>query len=448
MEDIYPDRAVEVLLDRGERASQRSQRWFVGSGFLIGGRRVLTAAHNVADGTLSVRRVDGAEHDAVALPVPLERDIALLEITEEPFGPGPPPVRFATVDRRFGEVLERCWAVGFPFFKEKRRGPGQAPLRDSVQLIGRIPTASNLVSGRLEFIVANAPRPLTGQARRSQWQGISGAVVFFEHPRIGDVVIGVIVEHHLPEGESSLTVEPLPIGEGSLSAEGLALRDTLPAGEDPSLMVASIRLGSRYELDLQHDAELLSSHRVMFMRPAFQVACAQELFLSELLEAIDDTLAALNTGRLYSRRGNSGGAANLLGEFADASSYRSPEFRATFRALSGRLVQLKRRVLEFERYFRSVNPGYSHHENFYAMFQGFWYDPGRGFWSEEDRGDTPAPNSEVLTSLVDRMQAIDDLRNEMLTQINRLLILCGDAPLELIIPGSREIASSWMRESA
>jgi trypsin-like peptidase len=431
MTEIRVDRAVEVILDRGEN---RRVRWAVGSGFLVGGRQVLTAAHNIEPGRLLIRQMDGVELEASPVPSPWALDMALLEITTESFDTDLKPIRFALANREFGQVLTPCWAVGFPMFKEKSRREGESPLRDSVQLLGEIATGSNRVSNRLEFIVKNSPRPILSHSDRSEWQGISGAVVFFDHPQLGAVAVGVIVEHHLPEGESSLTVEPFTAGPGGTD-------DTLPpaptsreAGGDQSLMTL-IPLGSRREVDLQHDADLLRSHLIVFMRPAFQTPCAAELFLAELREAIDNTLAALNTGSLYSRRDERGGT-NLLRQFQDVSHYRLPEFRATFRSVIAGLVQVKRQVLEFEQYFRSVNPGYSHHENFYAMLEGFIYDPGRNFWSEESRGDTPRPSPEVVARLIERMQAIDDLRNEILSSMNSLLHMTGDKELPLIEPSS------------
>src|SRR5689334_5204143 len=62
------DRAVEVLRRR------RDGRWTVGSGYLAGGRLVLTAAHNVRSGVdggvddvVLVRCLDGSELSAVVL---------------------------------------------------------------------------------------------------------------------------------------------------------------------------------------------------------------------------------------------------------------------------------------------------------------------------------------------------------------------------------------------
>ena len=44
---IGTGRAVEVLHDRGPATPVDVDRWTGGSGYLIGGRLVLTAAHNV-----------------------------------------------------------------------------------------------------------------------------------------------------------------------------------------------------------------------------------------------------------------------------------------------------------------------------------------------------------------------------------------------------------------
>src|SRR5262249_14256732 len=80
------------------------------------------------------------------------------------------------------------------------------------------------------------------------------------------------------------------------------------------------RGGSRDIADVhfREDADLLRQHRQIFDRPAFKVSCIWELFLRELLEAIDDTNAAINTGSLYSR------SRNLLGSFSSRSEYRLP----------------------------------------------------------------------------------------------------------------------------
>jgi hypothetical protein len=134
-----------------------------------------------------------------------------------------------------------------------------------------------------------------------------------------------------------------------------------------------------------------------------------ELFLSQILDAIDDTTAALNTGSLFSRDGNS------LATFDDRTEYRLPEFKQAFRNINLKLRELKRRVLEFENFFQEINPGYSHHRNFYAMV-----------------GDAADKTPAGVAELVARMDGIDTARNEILGELNPLLERCGDEPFETI----------------
>jgi hypothetical protein len=157
------------------------------------------------------------------------------------------------------------------------------------------------------------------------------------------------------------------------------------------------------EVHFREDAALLRQHRRIFDRPAFKVPCIWELFLRELLAAIDDTAAAVNTGSLFSRSGK------LLSSFPDQNEYRLPEFKRAFSRITGRLTALKREVTEFEEFFRRVNPSYSHHENFYAMIMSF----------------SQGKASDVKT-LVCFMDSIDRVRNEILDELNVLLTRCGE----------------------
>ena len=103
-------------------------RWTGGSGYLIGGRLVLTAAHNVDyrqdpgdDEQLLVRTIAGSEFAARVVLVcdePSQVDLALLEISDPRFDEHLPPVSFARVDRDSPAPVPGCWAVGFPRFGE------------------------------------------------------------------------------------------------------------------------------------------------------------------------------------------------------------------------------------------------------------------------------------------------------------------------------------------
>jgi Trypsin-like peptidase domain len=203
---VTPARAVEVLHDHGAGAKPR---WTVGSGFLIGKKLVLTAAHTVGAGALTVRLAGSEEHSATIKLQGSQQDVdlAVLSITDDFDGPEL-MVRYAFVDRSSSALVDNCWAVGFPRYMEQQT-EGK-PLRESVHIHGTIAPGSKLVSGMLQLEVTASPRLIPpGSLAESDWQGISGAVVFARHPTAGDVAVGVIVEHHRPEGQSSLTVVPI-----------------------------------------------------------------------------------------------------------------------------------------------------------------------------------------------------------------------------------------------
>ncbi|MFC4053947.1 tetratricopeptide repeat protein [Actinomadura syzygii] len=197
------DRAVEVLR-RGP-----GDRWTVGSGFLVGRRWVLSAAHNVLDaGVLLVRLLDESEHPAEPVMIDEAGDIALLAVSGDPPPVDVSPVRFARVDRSRTSVLAPCWTIGYPRWKERERQPGTVRLRESAQVDGEIPTGSNLRANLLELRSRSMPRPVGGRGL-SEWQGMSGAVVFAEDQAGGAFAVGVVSEHHAAQGNSVLTVVPL-----------------------------------------------------------------------------------------------------------------------------------------------------------------------------------------------------------------------------------------------
>ena len=193
---------VEVLHNRGD---DKRPDWSVGSGFFVSRRLVLTALHNVdGPGELLVRVHGKEEHPAV---VRLQgdkdiADLAVLELSDVPVDV--PPLRYGVVDRSAPAVVKGCRAVGFPRFKERVQEP--KPLRLSAQVDGEIPTGENLNQPLLTLLVTRSPRPLLSSAvRESEWAGMSGAAVFSGN----NILVGVITEHHLPEGERALTVVPI-----------------------------------------------------------------------------------------------------------------------------------------------------------------------------------------------------------------------------------------------
>jgi hypothetical protein len=94
---VRPDLAkvvVEVLHNRG---GERSPHWSLGSGFVVGERLVLTAAHNVGDGEVLVRLHGTQEYPATVRIRGDEDtlDIAVLEVNGPVEGPR---LRYALID--------------------------------------------------------------------------------------------------------------------------------------------------------------------------------------------------------------------------------------------------------------------------------------------------------------------------------------------------------------
>src|SRR5579859_2885277 len=192
---------VEVFHNRGDGDHPK---WSVGSGFFVGTNLVLTALHNVdGPGELLVR-VHGTEKHPAVVRLQGDKDsvdLAVLEVSDAAVDV--PLLRYGAVDRSVAAVVERCWAIGFPRLKvlEQERGKPKPP-PSSAHVNGEIPTGEYLGKQLLTLQVRNSPGP---QPQGSEWEGMSGAVVFS-----GDyIVVGVITEHHLPEGESALTVVPI-----------------------------------------------------------------------------------------------------------------------------------------------------------------------------------------------------------------------------------------------
>ena len=203
------ERVVEIEAALG---TGLAGRYRYGSGFRLGGRLVLTAAHVVAGAPterITVRGPDKVPHPARVVDGlagdPGTVDLALLELRDEVAELSAPPV--AAVDRNVAVPVpvEGCWAVGYPLFQEVESV--QKVVRETAQVWGMILPAENLVGGLLSLQVTSAPRALPPRQEalgESQWSGMSGAAVL-----AGDRLIGVVSEHAPRRGESTITVTPL-----------------------------------------------------------------------------------------------------------------------------------------------------------------------------------------------------------------------------------------------
>jgi hypothetical protein len=202
------ERVVEIEAALG---TELAGRYRYGSGFRLGGRLVLTAAHVVAGAVagIVVRGPDKVPHPARIVNGlagdPDTVDLALLELCDQAAELSAPPVAAVDRDVSVPVPVEGCWAVGYPLFQEV--GPPAGVVRETAQVWGMILPGENLVGGLLSLQVTSAPRALPpGQdgLDESEWAGMSGAAVL-----AGERLIGVVSEHAPRRGESTITVTPL-----------------------------------------------------------------------------------------------------------------------------------------------------------------------------------------------------------------------------------------------
>jgi hypothetical protein len=202
---VARDRVVAVVAAFADGREQ------VGSGYLVSGRLVLTAAHctwhketHEAPIRLQVIRAsDGEGADVGRVSADPDLDVAVLHLGSAPWTRDLPTPAFAKVDRIHAGMLQDCQAIGFPLYQ---RDPGEK-LRGTAELHGTIYQTDEAESGKLlmrEPLIH--PGPVVGADDRrpnmapvSPWEGLSGAVVFHR-----GLAIGVVVEHHPRQGDSAL----------------------------------------------------------------------------------------------------------------------------------------------------------------------------------------------------------------------------------------------------
>jgi hypothetical protein len=182
--------------------------WSVGSGYLIAGRLLLTAAHavtrdevRVACSQVRVRLLEeGILREArVVWHGDALLDAALVEITDPGFDPGRrAPVRFGRLVGSAPGVP--CEAVGFPDATGAFEGP--EPLRDSEQLAGRLNPLARRKQGLVDVRVDNWPDH--DPDRPSRWSGMSGASVW-----CGELLVGVVAWDTPGFGQRRLTAVPI-----------------------------------------------------------------------------------------------------------------------------------------------------------------------------------------------------------------------------------------------
>ena len=205
--DSLAARVVEVIAELGESASVRYR---YGSGCIVHGRTVLTAAHLIADAkTVRVRGPDKvprpAKVDSRFVGGKAGLDLALIEVDDDTIDLAAIGLAIVDRDNPAATPLENCRAVGYPTFAE--RSESGLAVRDTVDALGRIPVLSQLATGLLTLQVTSTPRPLppaSAALGESEWSGMSGAPVLAD-----GYLLGVVSEHAARQGPSALTVVPL-----------------------------------------------------------------------------------------------------------------------------------------------------------------------------------------------------------------------------------------------
>ncbi|MEV0172918.1 trypsin-like peptidase domain-containing protein [Streptomyces sp. NPDC050803] len=199
---LDPKRVAQVLVRPPGGATGRR-----GSGYRVGDRWVLTAAHVVRDAGPHSTRVrfeaDRADEWLAPARVALaldKADVALLEITGEvPEGVHAasvePPAYGAVPD---SDVVLPFTTVGYPRFKLRRDPAADVHYRDSCHASGMISVLSNRREGTLELAVG--PPESDPDPHRSPWEGMSGAAVWHN-----GTVIGLVNAHHRGDGLGRLS---------------------------------------------------------------------------------------------------------------------------------------------------------------------------------------------------------------------------------------------------
>lgn len=221
--------AVVVALDDGTEQ--------VGSGYLVADRLVLTAEHATRNkDSASMARMTGIRAVQVATGASVEvkgalatdpdLDVAILEILEptEGWSGSAPVMEVWGIDRSVPGILDDCVVIGLPRFAyDPARG-----LHGSAELHGRVNQTDGAETGHLLMRDPTLHGVNDPESGRSGWNGLSGALVFFQGR-----ALGVVVEHHPSEGDNTVRL----IGFGPIAANP-KLRAALGLPEPSSLMPA------------------------------------------------------------------------------------------------------------------------------------------------------------------------------------------------------------------
>jgi hypothetical protein len=137
-------------------------------------------------------------------------------------------------------------------------------------------------------------------------------------------------------------------------------------------------------------------------------SCIQEISILLLADVIDETLAALATGKHYDDKGQ------IRGEFADLHAYKEKSHRHDIGEIHRHLQGLQWLVREFDGFLRNC-PGTNY--------------PTREFVSA---GLPKRIDASLWQEILRRCDQIDISRNSIVGLVNNMLSRCSEHPLPLI----------------
>lgn len=157
---------------------------------------------------------------------------------------------------------------------------------------------------------------------------------------------------------------------------------------------------AKLESAKRRDADLFKKHLIAFRRPLFQMPCVYEFNLEEVLQAIEDTTLAINTGQLYTRHDKP----LLLGQYTGSFNFETNKYISSFTKIASELQKLKYLVSTFKQYFITQFPAYKGYMNTYDMLNFIKNNC----------------TSDEIKSHVYKMDEIDLKRNAILEILNKL----------------------------
>lgn len=208
------DRIVEVIGIRGGEVQH-------GSGCIVAGRTVLTAAHVVQDAAKVIVRDQRKRELPLAWPPTGRRfvgsdfaerpDLALIELADPAIDFGQLPL--AAINRDGFGTLYSCQAIGYPWVAETDHDTADGQLRtvrNVSQADGSIPLASARNVGLCVLDVASRSNSADPAARTvsSIWAGMSGAPVL-----ASGCLVGAVTDNSPHQDASALLFTPVTLLE-------------------------------------------------------------------------------------------------------------------------------------------------------------------------------------------------------------------------------------------